>query len=577
MRNAPRRLFLVPQFKKQNPQQHYRRSNAETAIAMTSCSILGFSSSLPLLQSALRTTASRSNIVCELDPAKSARIGPVPTEAKTKNAKKVQTSLFYEVLPDGTTEEGLQRTPRHKNLPVIGFFIDNWLGKTPGVLAAKYGKAYRTRFMTYSSRLIVTDMDAITDIERNVDLFRSANAFDSFEAVFGEKSMFVTDGREHAMLRNTVAPAFSPNVYPFFFDKIRGRVEKTWDAVKQEVVDKGKVLLDPIFRRHYLSIIVEMTTGIDMDSEMSSILVPRFFQIAKTFFSPTFGPIYDNAMKARAEVIAILEDIIKRNVQEEKQLIEKLREYGDNLSFKGSRDIKKGEVNVLLIAIAQSGIDLTKDPNAYPDELRQLSETMLLLWFAGYTTSAATTSCAAFEVGFDDAIWAQLAAEQDAIMQSAEADDVTYDQVRSEMPLLDSYINEILRMHPAAPGALRIVTDDVSILGNHVQKGEIVFLDYAAAMRNPYLYADPDRLMMDRFVRREGEKPATRVISFGPPGSPHHCLGEALSKILMRTTLAVLLRKYTMELDPKQSRKYAVVPDDTPKSKVVVRRLARRG
>lgn len=31
-----------------------------------------------------------------------------------------------------------------------------------------------------------------------------------------------------------------------------------------------------------------MTTGIDTDSDISSTLVPLFFTIGKTFFSPTF-------------------------------------------------------------------------------------------------------------------------------------------------------------------------------------------------------------------------------------------------------------------------------------------------
>lgn len=548
---------------------------------MAHCSIVGFSAPLTLHQRTLQAPVSRkTTTVCVLDQRRPVRTGPLLVDIKVKKAstpKQEQTSPFYEVLPDGVTEEGLERTPRHRNFPVFGFFIDNWMGKTPGVLAAKYGKAYRTNFLTYGSRLIVTDMDAITDIERNFDLFRSANSFDSAEAVFGPKSMFFTEGLEHAVLRRLMAPAFSPSVYPFFFDKICARVNKTWDAVEQEVNDKGMVLLDPILRRHYLSIVVEMTTGIDTDSDISSTLVPLFFTIGKTFFSPTFGPIFNEAMNAREELLSILENLIKRNIRENRKLLERLREYGGNLSYKGSRDIKEGEVNVLLIAIAQSDIDLDQPPEAHPEELKQLAEMMMLLWFTIYASSAAATSGSVFEMGLDASIWTQLVAEQDALVGTTGTEAVSYEQVNSGMPLPDSYINEILRLHPSFPGAPRFVTDNVSILGNHVKKGEIVFLDYKGAMRSRVAYPDPDLLKMDRFVRKEGEKPATRTISFGPHGAPHHCIGEGLAKILMRTTMAVLLRKYTLRLDPRQTRKYAVVPDDSPMSKVVVREFSRRG
>lgn len=270
-------------------------------------------------------------------------------------------------------------------------------------------------------------------------------------------------------------------------------------------------------------------------------------------------------MKARAELISILKDVIKRNIRQNKHLIEKLCEYGDNLSFKGSRDIKKGEVNMLLIAIAESDIDLAQDPEACPDDLRLLAELILFLWTAGSSTSAPTTASAAFEMGLDSSRWSRLAEEQDTLVCAAGSVEVTYEQAQSEMPLLDSFINEILRMHPAAPGVVRRVTDDVRILGSHVQNGEIVYLDYTAAMRNSSVYPDPDTLKIDRFLRSEGERPAPGVIAFGPLVSPHRCLGEGLAKILMRTTLAVLLRKYTMRLDPGQTRKYAVVPDDSPR------------
>lgn len=272
----------------------------------------------------------------------------------------------------------------------------------------------------------------------------------------------------------------------------------------------------------------------------------------------------------------ILKDLVIRNLQQKKETIEKLREYGDNLSFMGSKDIAKGDVNVLLIAIARSTLKPGYDQENDPAVIDSLVNLMLLLWFAGYATSAVTSACASFEMGMDRDIWDRLVEEQDELVREAGTTEVSYDQVKGNMPLLNSFINEILRTHPAAGGALRVPTKDVEILGKRVKAGEKIFLDFKGAMRDPRMYPDPNVIKIDRFVKKPGEKPAPRVISFGVPGSPHYCLGAALSMVLMKTTFAVLLREYKLELDPNQSRGYAVVPDDSPKSKVIVQSMQKR-
>ncbi len=125
-------------------------------------------------------------------------------------------------------------------------------------------------------------------------------------------------------------------------------------------------------------------------------------------------------------------------------------------------------------------------------------------------------------------------------------------------------------MHPAIPGMSRKTTKDLEILGHYVKAGSIVSCDFSSAMRDEAMYPDPDIVKVDRFVKKQGKPSPPRVVSFGGPGSPHYCIGAALSKILMKTTLAVLLREYRLEMDPKQSREYTKVPDEAPKSKVIV-------
>ncbi len=422
----------------------------------------------------------------------------------------------------------------------------------------------------------VTDSESMVDMIKNPDVFRSAGSSSVLEAVFSKDTMLLLDGPDHTKSRGELAPAFSAKLFPFYLDIIRTQVEKTWAIVEKTVATKGKVLLDPMFRNQYLSIIVKMSTGIDMDTEYASTIRKKFLLLQKGFFSPNFGPIWDTAMRSKREVLEILENVILENLEKNADIIERLRSYGDKLSHEGSKDIVKGEVNMLLIMTAFSDLKTGKGQNNDPNTIARISSLLLSVWFAGYATTAATTTAASLQLGFEKSIWDPLQEEQDRIVSEAESKEVTYDQILSKMPLLESFITEILRLYPAIIGASRKASQDINVLGHYVEAGSIIFFDFISAMRDERMYEDPHTLKVDRFVKEKGKTPAPRIFTFGTPGSPHFCLGAALAGVLMKTTFSVLLREYKMELDPRQSREYTLVPEIVPKSKVVVRCFERR-
>lgn len=516
----------------------------------------------------------RSVPLCVLDKSRPVKKSSPPLHRAAKSTSVEQASRIFHVLPPDTRKEDIpERPPEHWGIPVLGFILEHWLGGTAWGRAQKYDGIYHSSIILEPMH-IVTDYDAIMSILKHPELFTSEGSFDAMEAIFGADSMILQDGAAHAALRATVAPAFAPALFPFFFPAIRARAEKTWADVESAVQKEGTVKLDPVFRQCYLSIVVEMTTGLDMDGELAPFVLRNFWEMMNGFISPPFGPIWDAGMMARDDMTDFLKKLISTTVVEKKHVIDKLREYGDSLSYKGSRDIRSGEVNVMLIAIAKSGLATDADAENNPEEVSTLANLMLLLWFAGYATSAATTSCAAFEMGLDADVWSQLRAEQDAITAQAGGPEVTYPQTQA-MPLLDSFITEMLRMYPAA-ASIRAATADMSVLGRHVRNGEKVFLDFPAVMRDQALFDTPEELHVDRFVKKPGAQTPPAVLAFGAPGSPHYCLGAALAKVMMKTTLSVLLREYDMVLEPGQSKKYAIAPDNTPRSKVVVSGFERR-
>lgn len=494
-----------------------------------------------------------------------------PSDTKTEDKKRGDVKI----LPSNFDPKSLPKPPLHHSIPALGYLTESVLGlSTNATRARRLGPVYASNFLLQHS-VYVTEMEAIMTISRDPETFTTVGSFEPFAVMFGEDNPIVQDGVPHMRARNLLVGSFSPALFPFYFDFIVRRIRLTWERAHHNVNENGRIKLDPVLREHYLSVIVEMTTGIDMESTEAADLRTKFLEVQKAFFSPMFGPVWNAGLRNRDILTKRLEAIIRDNLQHKAHIIEKLREYGDKLPQKGGKDISSGEVNVLLIAIANSELKTGDMHLNDPKIIADLTNLILVLWFAGYATSAATTACSALEIGMSEDIMAALVAEQDAMVSAAGDRELTYAQT-NDMPLLDSFVSEILRLHPAAAVLTRKTLKNVSIFGHYVDAGTPILLDVSASMRDANVYEDPDTLKVDRFLRKDGHPPAAKLLSFGAPGSPHYCIGSALARTLVKSTLSVLLREYRLQLDPKQSTKYSIVPEETPDSKVVCIGLPRR-
>jgi cytochrome P450 len=102
-------------------------------------------------------------------------------------------------------------------------------------------------------------------------------------------------------------------------------------------------------------------------------------------------------------------------------------------------------------------------------------------------------------------------------------------------------IVEGMRMYPATPRQVRVVQAAAEIEGRSFLPGELLTLNLTGAGRDPSVFPDPDRFMLDR--------PGTKYdIGFGY--GAHYCLGFAVAKAEMEEGIALLLRRLRdVELD----------------------------
>ncbi|MEU4346163.1 cytochrome P450 [Streptomyces sp. NPDC023838] len=102
--------------------------------------------------------------------------------------------------------------------------------------------------------------------------------------------------------------------------------------------------------------------------------------------------------------------------------------------------------------------------------------------------------------------------------------------------LVDGVIEESLRHATVLQfGLLRVARQDLTIAGQTIKTGDRVVLHLPAANRDPAQFTDPDHMNPER-------PNATRHLSFGH--GHHHCPGDHLARIELRTLLATTLRRF---------------------------------
>ncbi|WP_433189135.1 cytochrome P450 [Actinoallomurus sp. CA-150999] len=105
--------------------------------------------------------------------------------------------------------------------------------------------------------------------------------------------------------------------------------------------------------------------------------------------------------------------------------------------------------------------------------------------------------------------------------------------LREEPGLLPAAIEESVRLEPAASVVDRYATQDVTLGGARIAKGDLVRVSIAAANRDPAVFADPDRYDLRR-------ADVDRHLAFAH--GPHFCFGAHLARLETTTLLGALLR-----------------------------------
>lgn len=161
---------------------------------------------------------------------------------------------------------------------------------------------------------------------------------------------------------------------------------------------------------------------------------------------------------------------------------------------------------------------------------------------------------ASYETQSKVMIWTSLLLAQHPNVQRrlmAELDSVlggrtpTIEQME-HLPYLEAVVNESMRILPPVPYTLRRSTVEIDMHGTPVHEGDWVILSHYITHRCPKLYPQPRRFIPERWFSIKPTQYEFVPFSAGP----RWCIGKPLAMTMMKLTLAMVMQRFRMTVQP---------------------------
>ncbi|MBK7948897.1 MAG: cytochrome P450 [Deltaproteobacteria bacterium] len=221
-----------------------------------------------------------------------------------------------------------------------------------------------------------------------------------------------------------------------------------------------------------------------------------------------------DALKRRDRARARLQELVLAEVEERKQ---SGRQYDD-----------------MIDTFMQSTLD---DGRKLPEHL--IPGMVVWIMFGGFHTSSNTSAWTLLEFARNRQYMAELMAEVDGIYKSG--GDLSYASLR-EIPLLEGFIYETLRLHPPLCTLARQVMQPFTFKEYTFNVGDTLVCSPYVAHRVPEVYPDPERFDPHRKLP---DNPFA-YIPFG--AGMRKCVGNAFGILQVKSVMCAMLSRYDFEL-----------------------------
>ncbi|MGA1074773.1 MAG: cytochrome P450 [Ilumatobacteraceae bacterium] len=295
---------------------------------------------------------------------------------------------------------------------------------------------------------------------------------------------------EHTRLRAPLARSFTPKAVSRLAERIRQHVDQLLDSIE----DAGSASFDLVssFAHPLPAAVIAELFGVPADERHWLAGWSQKFGVV--VFGAVDRPDYEDLARAAGDELE----------QHLRPLLDRYR--------------AEPEDNLLSMLLGRTDSD--EDGTLTTTEL--LGACSLLL-FAGHDTTASVLGAGTVAICRDP-----LARSDFVDLARSEPGDAS-----SEIAL-DTTVEEILRFEPPPKVMMRAVVETHERDGHRFEANQAVFLAILAANRDPRVFEEPDRLVLDRSPNPH--------LTFG--FGHHFCLGAALARLEMRIALPALFRRF---------------------------------
>ncbi|KAJ7635237.1 cytochrome P450 [Roridomyces roridus] len=420
-----------------------------------------------------------------------------------------------------------------------------------------YGALYRIKGCFGEDRLIISDPVALQFIVTNLHKFEHSPMLTHFLGlVYDKKSIVSVRGDEHRRLRAAFNPGFSAagvRGYQVVMQSAAEEIARSLDSASTESVDLCRLLSTAT-----LSAISEAVLGCkteDLGAEFVEIIT-RMVMLASVMDKGTIvGGVVANRLPTWVLRLATLIPTPALNELRKGLLLAK--QIGRRLVQEKLTEARQGleahkDVFSQILNADQSDKTLTEE------ELEAQTSLMII---AGQETTANTLAFGLTEL-------ARNIEFQDALRREIHASHGGGDVAYNNMPLLNAFIKELLRLYPVLAMEERMVAEDTVIplmdsittsTGERlsevpVRKGQIIFLGIAAYQRLESIWgADAAEFKPSRWIEEANSQ------SHGPAIGPYAnllaffsgartCLGWRFAILEMQVIICELVGKFSFGL-----------------------------
>jgi cytochrome P450 len=376
----------------------------------------------------------------------------------------------------------------------------------------RHGRVWRTR-LAYPVVFLVGEQanKSVLVTRRHEFSFGLGYAQTAVDRVFAG-SIMLQDGDAHDAMRDILTPA----VGRLAIRESMAPVLAIWDAAADRLRDGEPRDVYTLAQQTTFDVAANVLTGLELGRETDEFR-PPFERLIAGIMAPIKYRVplgrLDRALRARAELSLLLRPRV--------------------LAARARAPV--GLLGQLAHHRSADGTPLPVD---------EIVGHLLLLFWAGYDTTASAASWALHELAQRVDWQERLRDEVRSVPHDAPIDDAR------ELPQTTAFLSEVERLYPSALFFPRIAIEDVAIEGYVIPKGTPTFYSPYLSHRDPATFESPNAFDPDRWLPARGERRASlaKLVGFG--GGPRVCLGKSFAKAQLRAMVHAVLRRYRVEPDP---------------------------